>query len=125
MNKYYVSCGKRWALVMAGNPNHACILAFQRMFGKRHPVLLGGDEEDYAISNTFRVSERGFEEHDDDIIVETDLIIKLQLLSNNFVAGVNVEPSELGISNLRPDDVDEYFSTEENYDNDKDIGDNT
>ncbi len=77
--KLYVTNGKQSILINGGNPIHGCILALRK--------FLEEDFEGYErnISDRFRVSQRGFEEHDDDVVVSLGQVIALSHLANNGV----------------------------------------
>lgn len=70
MNKFYVTCGEIQALVLAHNPIHACIKTFQNL--SNNPTI---------ISTLVRVSQCGFNQHEDDDIFSTESIFRLLLLS--------------------------------------------
>lgn len=74
MNKYYVTCGDHEFMVLAVTPLQACLFMFYRHFKL----------EDYieTIGSIFRVSERGYESHDDDKCWETSVIVGLAVLNN-------------------------------------------
>jgi hypothetical protein len=77
MGKYYVSFGKDFKkVIIGGNPYHACINVFKQYF------LNNDSEPPTTISNCFRVNQKGFDEHDDDELISTAMIIKLIAMSN-------------------------------------------
>ncbi len=75
--KLYVTNGKQSILINGGNPIHGCILALRR--------FLKESECETELSTIFRVSQRGFEEHDDDVVVSLGQVIALNHLANNGV----------------------------------------
>lgn len=77
-HKYYVQCGLIKEVVLATNPIHACIVAFQRLDG---PNLVGG---------IFKVSELGFnfDEHEEGV----DTYIGLENILNILVKSADYEP---------------------------------
>lgn len=77
MNKYYVTCGQHDFLCHAANPLHACMEMFFKYFSQDEIYL-------ETIGPIFRVSERGFEQHEDDRRWETEVIMRLAILSNEF-----------------------------------------
>jgi hypothetical protein len=77
MGKYYISFGKDFKkVIMAGNPYHACITVFKDYF------LNNSEDAPTTISNCFRISQKGFDEHDDDELISTAMIIQLIAMSN-------------------------------------------
>lgn len=64
--KYYVSFGKYKKVLIAGNPIHACIKVLRSYM----------DDIPLTISKVFRVSQCGFEDHDDDEIYSLKEILK-------------------------------------------------
>jgi len=73
--KYYVTVDSCCSVVNASNPYQACMKTMRQKFNKYTEV----------IGSVFRVSQKGFDKHDDDEIIETELIIKLMILANNPV----------------------------------------
>lgn len=76
MRKYYVNWGKHATILTAANPIHACILVFQRIIGQQWV-------DEFDLPTTFKVSERGFEDHNDDEKLDTLMVLKLLMLSNH------------------------------------------
>ena len=82
--KCYITFGDQEKIYDAGNQYQACVMMFYSFF-KCH-------EDDgvnwYRYIDTmpvfFRVSQRGFNIHDEDEIVTSALIIKLLLLNNTY-----------------------------------------
>lgn len=70
--KYYVTIDSHQGTYHAGNPYQACMKALRQKFDKYTDV----------VGNAFRVSQKGFETHNDDEIIETELILKLMMLAN-------------------------------------------
>ena len=60
-------------ICLASNPYQACMKAFKRAI-----------KDIEALPKFFRVSQIGFDKHDDDEIVPMDVVIKLMVLSNNY-----------------------------------------
>jgi len=77
MRKYYVNFGKHDAIMMAANPIHACILMLQRVISYE---WLNG----FNMPITFKVSERGFQEHEEDEGFDTLDILRLLTLSSRY-----------------------------------------
>lgn len=63
--------GKNQTICLASNPYQACMKAFKRVI-----------KDVEALPKFFRVSQIGFDKHDDDEIVLMNLIIKLMVLNN-------------------------------------------
>ena len=59
-------------VLMAGNPMQACIKVLRKTF----------DGKQDSINTSFRVSDRGFDEHEDDLFVCSSDIIKLMMIAN-------------------------------------------
>lgn len=79
MNKYYVTWGSREFIILAGNEVAACMGAMKKAFSKYVDM----------VGPMFRVSQRGFDQHDDDFTIELGDVIKLQILSNEYVYDPN------------------------------------
>jgi len=76
--KYYVTVDSYREVTLASTPHQACIKVSQCKLVKTKC----GIENDFC-----RVSQRGFEVHDDDILIESDIIwglvqLNLQYLTN-------------------------------------------
>jgi len=65
MNKFYVVSGLVKEIVLATNPVNAAVIAMRRLDG---PILMG---------TTFRISEKGFDEHDDDTVISTSALLEI------------------------------------------------
>jgi hypothetical protein len=65
MAKYYVDDGYEQAVVDSENPLSACCKAVLHFFNT------------FAVNGFYKVSEKGFDEHHDDIIVDSNKIIDL------------------------------------------------
>ncbi len=65
--------GKSQMICLASNPYQACMKVFKRVI-----------KDTETLSKFFRVSQMGFDKHDDDEIVPMDVVIKLMVLSNNY-----------------------------------------
>lgn len=63
MRKYYVSCGDIQAIVMASTGIQAAVKSFRLPTPVRN------------LATSFRVSERGFDVHDDDELIDTATVI--------------------------------------------------
>lgn len=74
MNKYYVTWGEREFVVQSGNEVAACIGAMNLAFAKYVDV----------VGTMFRVSQRGFDVHDDDYTISLGDVIKIQMLANEY-----------------------------------------
>lgn len=73
--KYYVSYGDKMAEVgLWGNHIAPCINLLKK---------LPSDQFDTDMPTYFRVSERGFDEHDDDRIVPLEMVLSIMQLANN------------------------------------------
>ena len=70
MRKYYVSSKQIQEIVLADTAPQACVFAFRR---GDNPIKCGP---------VMRVSERGFDKHDDDEVFETGSIIGLIIALN-------------------------------------------
>lgn len=75
--KYYVTFGQFNHVILAESEYRACILTFRKYF----------DENTYrdTLPTTFIVSQQGFEAHNDDIVIEADLIINLLLVAGQEI----------------------------------------
>lgn len=65
--KYYISFGKYKKVLIAGNPIHACIKVL-RSYMNDTPL---------TISKIFKVSQCGFDDHDDDEIYSLKEILRV------------------------------------------------
>ena len=79
--KYYVSIDDfgpaiNLGVIHAGSSYQACIIAMRRKF------TLGRYNK--GMGKYFRVSQRGFEIHEDDELIPSETIINLLLLSNSY-----------------------------------------
>ena len=74
--KYYVTVDLYKELVIASTPYQACMHVVQNKIAKTNC----GIEDDFCI-----VSQRGFEVHDDDILIESDIIWGLVQLNLQYV----------------------------------------
>ena len=73
--KYYVSYGDKMSKVsLAGNHIAPCINLLKE---------LPSDQFDTNMPTHFRVSQRGFDEHDDDQIVSLQTVLSIMQLANN------------------------------------------
>lgn len=79
MKKYYVTLGRLQALVMGYNTIQACILALRKMQETSLDVV----DDDVDTGTIFRVSERGFDVHNDDERYMLYDIIKIMNVTNN------------------------------------------
>ncbi len=89
MRKYYCNWNRQsdfgglgpanGIIILAVNEYHAAIRAIPRLL-----------DYSYVIGSSLRLSERGHGLHSDDIYIETELIIKLCILANNYVEETNV-----------------------------------
>ena len=73
MSKYYVNCGSENTVLNASTPQQAALLGFRK-------IIKQSQEEEFEIPLQIRVSQRGPEEHDDDYVVDTFLVIGLLYL---------------------------------------------
>ena len=74
MSKYYVTTGAHMVVLIADTPRKAA-LRLLSLLGRN----CGGSEP--AVGPTFRLSERGFEEHSDDVVLDSKIIV-IDYLSN-------------------------------------------
>lgn len=67
MSKYYVNCGDEKIILTASTPTQAAVLGLQKI------IIRSGEEgrEELEIYTEVRVSQRGWEEHKDDFILDT------------------------------------------------------
>lgn len=72
--KYYISFGKTRTIIYHGNSVAACINVFRRYFNK--------DDPPRTLPTVFRVSQLGFDEHENDEYYSVGEIIKIIQLSN-------------------------------------------
>ena len=75
--KYYVTFGPLTNILLAENEYRACILTFRKYF----------DEDTYrdTLPAVFIVSQRGFDAHNDDTIVDVGTITGLLLIAGQEV----------------------------------------
>tara|TARA_R110002051_G_scaffold215067_2_gene279712 strand:- start:601 stop:858 length:258 start_codon:yes stop_codon:yes gene_type:complete len=73
MGKYYVNCGTESTVLNASTPQQAAIFGFQK-------VIKESEEEEFEMPTHIRVSQRGPEEHEDDYLIDTFLVIGLLYL---------------------------------------------
>ncbi len=83
MNKFYITCGDHQYMCSASTQLQACLFMFYRYFSL--------DNNAESIGGVFRVSERGYDEHDDDehdddVLLSTGEIAQLALLNNEYKA---------------------------------------
>ena len=71
--KYYVNCGSEKTVLNASTPQQAAILGFRK-------IIKESDEEEFEIPLQIRVSQRGPDEHEDDYLIDTFLVIGLLYL---------------------------------------------
>ena len=70
--KYYVTFGERQIVTNAGNPYQACIITLKSKL----------DTYTDTLFTQFRVSKRGFDEHENDEIITLEEIVKIMELSS-------------------------------------------
>ena len=73
MAKYYVICGEENTVLQASTQQQAAILGFQK-------IIKESEKEEFEIPLEVRVSQRGWEEHEDDFIMNTFMVIALLYL---------------------------------------------
>jgi len=73
--KYYVTFGKHSHVIHAGNPWQACILMLQKKDFKK-------------LSKYFRVSQKGFDKHEDDEIFTISHILRILEFSRAYESEV-------------------------------------
>ena len=93
--KFYITFGRMKYTILANSSYQACIKAYERYIERNFPKNESGEYEntvyeDYYedgyeepvayLPGAFIVSKKGHEGHNDDEVVETELIIKLLLL---------------------------------------------
>jgi len=86
--KYYVIFGDFQRVLHCGNPYQACIKTLQQYL----------DNNPESIHTTFRVSQRGFNEHEDDLIIDLDTITKILYIIANPDKEINSLEEEDGTS---------------------------
>tara|TARA_R110002020_G_C16177217_1_gene764502 strand:+ start:874 stop:1173 length:300 start_codon:yes stop_codon:yes gene_type:complete len=67
MPKFYVHDGLEKTIITADSPLQACFRAIKHIF------------KDVPINGFYKVSEQGFEEHDDDVIFSSEEVIQALL----------------------------------------------
>lgn len=72
--KYYVTFGTINCIIQTGNILAACVKAYKLYFNTK--------ELPKSLPIFFRVSQRGFDKHDDDELISVAEIIKLITMSN-------------------------------------------
>lgn len=68
MGKYYIDDGIEKTVIVARNAHSACIKA-----------LITGRFASFMVNGKYRVSERGFEKHEDDMLIPSEPI-------NNYIS---------------------------------------
>ncbi len=76
MNKFYVSTGPHQILVLAHSDVHASIKALRKLFSREIP------EEGTVLGFYVVVSQRGFDQHEDDTIFSTYKVVQLMWTLN-------------------------------------------
>ena len=76
MNKYYITFGKHRKTLLAETPIRACVLMIRKVFNGESYVDL--------LPVIFRISERGFDKHDDgnDVYITTHEVIEIMEKDN-------------------------------------------
>lgn len=69
--KYYISFGKYKKVLIAGNPINACVITLQSY------VKLLGDNNPESFPVIFKISQRGFDDHDDDELYSLKEILRV------------------------------------------------
>ena len=90
--KYYVTFGELNKVLVADSEYQACMKVFKYYFRNLQETE-GWVEEDETVHNmpgSFIVSQRGFSAHEDDLVVEVDLIIRLLALSGGVLSDSDV-----------------------------------
>jgi hypothetical protein len=88
MPKFYIDDGREQVLVTAKNAHYACVLA-----------LMSGKFASFMVNGFYRVSERGWEIHDDDIEINSEVINqviskRLNIDINSFIEEHGEEDTE-------------------------------
>ena len=71
--KYYVNCGAEKTVLNASTPQQAAVLGFRK-------IIRESEEEEFEIPVEIRVSQLGPEEHEDDFVISTFVVIGLLYL---------------------------------------------
>lgn len=74
MKKFYITCGDHQFMCGAVTPIQACLFMFYKYFSIGNHIK--------TMGTMFRVSERGYDKHDDDNNWETADIVSIALLNN-------------------------------------------
>jgi hypothetical protein len=75
--KYYITFGEYKKVYQTSNLYQACMEVFRYYFKD--------DKHIDSIPKYFRLSQKGFEVHDDDEVVSTKLIIKLIMFNTKYI----------------------------------------
>ena len=70
MAKYYINVGEQRTILNASTPEQAAVLGFQQ-------IIQRSGKEEFEIQPEVRVSQRGWEERQDDFIIETCIVLAL------------------------------------------------
>ena len=76
--KYYITFGDQERIYNASNPFQACMFMLKDFLIKTSHTYMD------AMPVSFRVSQIGFSIHDEDEVISSEFIVKLQLLSNQY-----------------------------------------
>lgn len=76
MPKFYIDDGEEQVIVTAKNEPAACVMA-----------LLKGKFSSFMVNGVYRISEKGFDLHDDDVEINSDLINQVISMKMN----INIE----------------------------------
>ena len=71
--KYYINCGMEKTVLNASTPQQAAVLGFRK-------IIIESEEEEFEMPLEIRVSQRGPEEHEDDFVISTFVVIGLLYL---------------------------------------------
>jgi len=74
MSKYYVNCGEEKTVLIASTPTQAAVLGLRK-------IILESKKEEFAMPVELRVSQRGWEEHQDDFILDTYVALAILYLA--------------------------------------------
>ena len=74
MSKYYVSCGEEKTILNASTSIQAAVLGLRK-------IILQSKKEELTMPVEVRVSQRGWEEHQDDFILDTCVALAILYLA--------------------------------------------
>jgi uncharacterized protein (DUF1501 family) len=106
MNKYYISFGSFEVMLMAATEYQACIRVLQRYLKEERGYI-------DSLPTTFIVSQKGFDTHKDDLVIESNIIIRLLALSSGVMSQEELE--SISCQNFQDNPQFPQFNEEYDY----------